>query len=143
MPGWNHTNTGFFGAVTIVNPGAGNAFDIVTVAGTRSRICGAFFTLTTDANVANRQVILQLRIGAIIVSAMVHPTAQVASTVSLYSLSCNFAGQPYNIGTYYMFPWNRNILINESVFLRVNALNIQAGDAFTGINWLREYMIGD
>ena len=143
MGSFNHDTGGYIKSLLIAPPAAGNPFDVTAAAGTRIRLWSLKFQLVTDANVANRQILVSLREGVQDVMYCVHPTAQLASLTGYYSLSSNFAGQPYNSGAYYIFPWNRNIILNSIIYLRVTSLNIQAGDQFGVIYALKETVIGD
>jgi len=143
MSGFDHTSVGVMQLLNITNPGAGNYFTFPGASGKRRRLWLLTFTLSTDVNVANRQVLLVFRFGAVDVGYMIHPDVQAASLQRIYSLISHYAGLPYSSGSYFIFPFNRNFLFTPQTTIRITAVNLQAGDTFTAINGTVEDFIGD
>ena len=118
-------------------PAAGSSFTTTVSGFFRSRLIGAVFALTTDANAANRYVTVEclqddntpFLLGAGAVTVTANTTAQ------------RFAGSMYtgsgswNTGTDVMFPL-LPLWIMEGQTLKINVASIQVGDTLTNIRLL-------
>lgn len=128
---------------SVADPLVQDSFEILTGAGVLMRVIGFRFTLTTDANVADRSVFYEIRDATRIISRVMHTRSQAANLTGHYSAWSGFNGVTAFVGIEYLMPFPNNYMQTNTFNVYVFGLNIQAGDQFSDIAYAAEEWIGD
>lgn len=136
-------SVGDLASAIVADPGAGNEFTYTPTAGIRVKIISGTFLFTTDATVVNRSVYYEFIVSAVSMGILQHSTLQTATQARYYNLIPGYRDDPFAVGSQWVFPWDPNIQFDSTHSLRVNALNMQAGDAFINIALNIEQWIDD
>lgn len=128
----------FSEVVPVANPAAGGGFTYTISGNYWERIASLSFTLVTDSNVANRQVLVAMKDGS---AANLASTAsggtQAASLTRLYSFVPNQGTAPALIGTTFLAPLPVLFLQPEFTVV-VSITSVQVGDQISAIRVYRE-----
>jgi hypothetical protein len=124
--------------VPVANPAAGAGFTYTVGGNYWERIAAVSFTIVTDGNAANRQVLLAFKDGS---GANIASTAsggtQAATLTRLYSFVPNQGTAPALIGTTFLAPLP--VLFLQPGFTMVMSItSVQAGDQVSAIRVYRE-----
>jgi hypothetical protein len=124
--------------VPVANPAAGAGFTYTIGGNYWERIAALSFTIVTDGNAANRQVLLAFKDGS---GANIASTAsggtQAATLTRLYSFVPNQGTAPALIGTTFLAPLP--VLFLQPGFTVVMSItSVQAGDQVSAIRVYRE-----
>ena len=128
-------NDGRIFVLHVTDPGAGGYVEIGPPAGERWRLISVTCTFTTSAAVANRQVswrCLEALYGTICFCG-IFSTIQVASLVRGYHFMDGQSQAPYDISGVFMGGLPTGIRLVYGLKLIIDAINLQAADAFTNI----------
>jgi hypothetical protein len=135
---------GLLAETIITNPAAGAPVIYRAVARTRHLVFSIAFTLTTDANVANRTVYISLDFSGIQHQIAFTGSLQPASTVWAYNFHTSplitSAAIPWGAAAQLIvYPLSTNLFLNDRKDLNITALNLQAGDQFSNISVSSHY----
>ena len=128
---------------SVAAPAVGAGFEIVGVAGWVQRIWGFRFGLTTDANVGDRYVAYTIQTLAVEYYRHVSTVAHTATVAGIYTVGTSAITDTNMLGWYFVIPWHPEYLLTALTYIRVFALNMQVGDAFSIIDVLGEEWIDD
>jgi len=128
----------FSEVVAVTNPAAGAGFTYTVGSAYWERIAAVSFTLVSDGNAANRQVLLAFKDGS---GANIASTAsggtQAASLTRLYSFVPNQGTAPALIGTTFLAPLPV-LFLQPGFSMVVSITSVQAGDQLSAIRVYRE-----
>lgn len=102
------------------------------------RIMAAKFTLTTDANVANRRVHLFFQTGGTGITRFYNDIDHAASLARIYNFSQHSDMVDREDNTQIMAPMPQNIILINGVRIATSTTNKQAGDQFSSISFYVE-----
>ena len=122
----------------IPNPAAGLNVDIQPPAGQVWLLIGLSATFTCSVAVANRQLYVHQRGGIYDMGLLISPVVEVAGGVSIVEMSCLYTGIPFSVLNRRMFPLGHFYYLNNTIYLRLVADNIQAADQWSAI-WINYY----
>ena len=101
---------------------------------TRILVHSIFFTLVTDANVANRRVTLQASHGSVPFSQAPAPGHQVASKTIYYRFAPCILGIDQSTDLSYQWaPISEHLYLDNQHSLQTNIINIQATDQISAV----------
>lgn len=146
MPNRHPLDINVFDIVTLEppDPAAGAGYTFGVPANSRVQIIGVSFTLTTDANAANRLPYCEGYDGALTFLGSSFNSPVVANSVVRAHFSIHGGGQQAS-GTYNfaMIALADHLYLRINDTLRINVVSIQAGDTITDIairykQWVQE-----
>jgi len=128
----------FSEVVPVANPAAGGGFTYTVGGSYWERLAALSFTIVTDSNAANRQVLVAFQDGS---GANIASTAsggtQAASLTRLYSFVPNQGTAPALIGTTFLAPLPV-LFLQPGFKVVVSIVSVQAGDQVSAIRVYRE-----
>ncbi len=128
----------FSEVVPVANPAAGGGFTYTVSGNYWERLAALSFTLVTDGNAANRQVLVALQDGS---STNIASTAsggtQAATLTRLYSFVPNQGTAPALIGTTFLAPLPV-LFLQPGFKVVVSITSVQVGDQISAIRVYRE-----
>jgi hypothetical protein len=123
---------------TIANPGAATNATFTCDGRGRRRLITLVFTLTTDANAANRYVTVEYRgIASAAYAVNAASVLVTASSTQRFAGSIDRGVAEWNTGTDVLFPLE-DVFIHPSDTVVIAVSGMQAGDTLTGIRGVME-----
>lgn len=119
----------------VAAPAAGASIDFQPPAGQVYLVIGFFTTFTCSAAVANRIPMIIQRGGINDTGHLVGAGIHAALSVNNITGTALLQGGPYNIVNYDVFPLGPYCYINNTIYLRLEAINQQAGDQWAASYW--------
>lgn len=143
IPTSRPTSLGFRERIKGTAPGAGAHYAVTMEGRYVTRLVSLFVRLTTDANAANREVVLEYRDGESLRRALMGAAVQVTASDTVDYVFMR--GQPestWSIDDSILVPLVDDVLLPSESF-RVYVVNIQAGDTLTLIRYTWERFYSD
>ena len=123
--------------ITAPAPAAGADFTLTPPVGVRWRILGGQAQLKTSAAVANRQVLLEVTRGGVVVFTCPSPSVQAAGLTYAYQLLPGVT-QPTLVSTYPVLPFPVAVVLDETWRLASSTAAIDVADQWSAIALLVE-----
>lgn len=117
-----------------VSPSAGANFTQAMNINSRSQIINVQFLLTTDANAADREIIITGDDGTDEIYSTGPSSIQTASLAVRYHANIGAPAGTFGTALLQTVPLNSQFILSEGDTLQINVTNIQAGDAITDIS---------
>lgn len=134
---WQTDGPGYVRRVTGADPGAGGNHTETVPTSTRWRLVSAYYTLVTDATVANRRFIVEGRRNDITMFASAANMVQTASTTINYSVAHWGSDSGDNNGRVQV-NWPARVFLSAGDRIVTNVANFQGGDDFGAPEFLVE-----
>ena len=109
-------------------------FYLATAAGIAYRVVGWRCTLTTDATVVNRSVVVEMWNGLNAIDVHLSGYTHAASTAIIYSFNPHLKGAGFLYLGWHINAWDPETIIDTDIYVRVRATGMQAGDQFSDIH---------
>lgn len=129
--------------IAVGAPGAGNEFSSGVSLETQLRLQGLRFLLTASATVANRRVHLQFKRGGTVLYETFAAVDHTASQAMFYSCWPVPTAGAYNHDNDILIPIPDGLILGENDTVNTATVNLQAGDAFTGIILIGEQLFAN
>jgi hypothetical protein len=143
MGGSAEINHGWLRWMNVTNPAAGAGFVLQIATGVRWRVLGCMFSFTADATVISREVYYEYVYAGVVMGSVVANCLHGAGAAVWYSMMGGVGERLGVLGGSVQIPHDTRVEFNTVHYIRVNAINIQAGDQFASINWYSEQWLDD
>ncbi len=128
---------GLLSGVQQANPLGGVEFEVTIPDRSRVRLISGFFTLVTDANVADRRVTFEYLADGLVVCVAVAEVVQTASTTRFYTLA-HWGTGTGSLDGRILVNWPSNLIMPGGDVFRTATFNFQAGDNWGRPLWFQE-----